>query len=168
MKNTVLKFGLYSLATAAILFFLALSLGKSLDYSTQEVLGYLSMVISLLFVFFGIKHFRDAKNDGKVSFGKALGIGILISLFAGLGFGIVDYIYTTLINPNFAEEYLATSLASMEATLSPEEFKIKAAELTKTMTEYGGSGFMAALMFITVVMIGFVISLISALLLQRK
>lgn len=168
MKNTVLKYGFYSFVTALIVFYLALTFGKGMDFSTQEVLGYSSMVVSLIFVFFGIKHFRDSVNNGKVSFGKALGIGILISLFAGLGFGIIDYIYTSVINPNFTTEYLAKSLETMEATLSPEEFKIKSEELTKTMTEYGGSGFMAALMFVTVLLVGFVISLISALILQRK
>jgi hypothetical protein len=168
MKNTVFKFGLFSLATALVVFFLALTLGKGLDFATQEIIGYLSMVISLIFVYFGIKHYRDTENYGKLSFGRALGIGMLISLFAGLGFAIVDYIYTTVINPDFAQEYLAKSLETMEATLSPEEYKTKAEALKKTMTDYGGSGFMAALMFFTVVLIGFVISLLSALILQRK
>ena len=79
-----------------------------------------------------------------------------------------DYIYTTQINPDFATEYMDYSIKKMEATLSPEELKLKSAELIQQMEEYGGSGFMAFLMFITVILIGFVISLISGLILQRK
>jgi len=56
----------------------------------------------------------------------------------------------------------------MEANLPPEEASIKAAELKQQMADYGGSGFMAAFMFVTVVVIGFIISLISGLILQRK
>ncbi|WP_075340307.1 DUF4199 domain-containing protein [Tenacibaculum agarivorans] len=168
MKQTIIKYGLFSLITASVLFFLALTLGKSLPYSTQEIIGYLSMITSLSFVFLGIKYFRDKENNGKVSFGKALVIGVLISAFAGIGFGIMDYVYTTQINPNFASEYLEKSLEVMKVSLSPEEFEIKKAELTQQMQQYGGSGFMAFIMFATVVIIGFIISLLSALFLQRK
>jgi len=168
MKNTITKFGFYGLLTAAILFTLALFLGRSLGYSTQEIIGYATMLASLSFVFFGIKHFRDKENNGSVTFGKALLIGILISAFAGIGFGVADYIYTSYINPDFASEYLEKSLETMKSTLSSEEFLIKKAELEEQMKSYGSSGFMAFIMFATVVIIGFIISLISALILQRK
>ena len=168
MKKTIITYGFYSLLTASVLFLLAFLIGKGMSYSVQEIIGYATMVVSLAFVFFGIRHYRDKENDGKVSFGKALLIGILISLFAGLGFGIVDYIYTTWINPDFAQEYLATMTADMKATLSPEEFETQKAVLEQQMEQYGGSGFMAFIMFVTVAMIGLVISIISALLLQRK
>ncbi len=168
MKNTIIKYGVLSVITASVLFFLALTLGKTFDYSTQEIIGYLTMVVSLSFVYFGIKHFRDNENNGVVSFGKALLIGVLISACAGIGFGFIDYIYTTQINPEFASEYLEKSLETMKATLSPEEFEIKKKELTVQMEQYGGSGFMACIMFVTVLIIGFIISLISAMFLQRK
>ncbi|MDG4716078.1 MULTISPECIES: DUF4199 domain-containing protein [Winogradskyella] len=168
MKNTVLKFGGYGLILGAVIFGLALTFGGGLSYTTQEIIGYGSMVASLSFVYFGIKHFRDQVNDGKVTFGKALLIGVLISAFVGLGVGIVDYLYTTVINPNFAEDYLAKTLEGYETLYSGEELTAKKAELTKQMKDFGGSGFMAALMFFTVLIIGFIISLISGLILQKK
>ena len=168
MKSTIIKYGMFGLLTGILIFLAAILLGKGLSYSTQEVLGYVSMVACLSFVFFGIKHYRDQVNNGFISFGKALIIGLLISVLVGIGVGIADYIYTTIINPNFASEYLETSLKTMESTLTPEDFKVKKEELTQQMTNYGGSGFMAFLMFFTVVLIGFVISLISGLILQRK
>ncbi|WP_299365203.1 DUF4199 domain-containing protein [Winogradskyella sp.] len=168
MKNTVLKFGGYGLILGAVIFGLALTFGNSLSYSAQEIIGYGSIVASLSFVFFGIKHYRDKVNDGKVSFGKALLLGLLISAFVGLGVGLIDYLYTTVINPDFAQEYLAKTLESYETMYSGEELAAKKAELTKQMEDYGGSGFMAALMFMTVVLIGLIISIISALILQRK
>ena len=168
MKKTVLKYGLYSLLTASVLFLLAFLIGKGMSYSVQEAIGYFTMVASLVFVFFGIRHYRDHINDGKVSFGSALWLGFLISLFAGLGFGVVDYIYTTVINPDFAQEYLAAMTSKLEVTLPAEEFETQKAVLEQQMEDYGGSGFMAFIMFITVAMIGLVISIISALILQRK
>ncbi|MBC3756995.1 DUF4199 domain-containing protein [Hyunsoonleella sp. SJ7] len=168
MKPTVIKYGLYGLLTGILCFLLALTFGDGLSYTSQEILGYATMVASLSFIFFGIKHYRDKVNGGVVSLGKAIVIGLLISVLVGVGVGLADYIYTTIINPNFANEYLETTLKAMETTLSQEEFQVKKAELTQQMEDYGGSGFMAFLMFFTVVLIGFVISLVSGLILQRK
>jgi len=169
MKKTVLKFGLYAFVSGFLLFGLPFIIGGgNVDYDLGEVYGYTAMILSLLFIFFAIKHYRDKVNNGKVSFGKALGIGMLIAVCSALGVAIFDYIYTTQINPDFAADYLEYSIKTMEDTLSPEEFKIKSAELKQQMQDYGGSGFMAVLMFVTVVILGFIISLISGLILQRK
>lgn len=168
MKNTVIKYGLYALLSGFILFGLPFLLGMGTNYDYGELIGYSSMIISLLFVYFGIKHYRDKVNNGKVSLGKAIGIGMLIALFSAVGVAIFDYIYTTQINPDFASDYLEYSLKKMEANLSPEEFKTESAKLTQQMKDYGSPSLMALMMFATVVILGFIISLISGLILQRK
>jgi hypothetical protein len=99
MKKSILRYGLFSFLSALILFLCALVFGQGLSFETQTVLGYVTIVASLTFVFFGIKHFRDQENSGVISFKKALGIGMLITLFAALGFAIIDYLYTAYINP---------------------------------------------------------------------
>jgi hypothetical protein len=168
MKKTVLKFGLYSFITATVLFLMGFLFGDGLGYSAMEIIGYTSMGISLIFVYFGIKYYRDKEHGGKINFTKALTIGILISLFAALGFGIVDYLYTTVINPDFADEYLTTTLTTMKEQLDVADFEVKKAELIQQMTDYGQPSLMALLMFVTVLIMGFVFSLISALILQKK
>jgi len=148
MKKTTLRFGLYALGMGAILFLASLVLVKDSTYNLQEILGYTAIIAALLFVFFGIKHYRDVENNGSVSFGKAMAIGMVISLFAALGFAGVDYLYTAVINPDFMADFIAESGdPSMEAWSSFE---------------------LSAFMFVTVITIGFIISLISALILQRK
>lgn len=171
MKSTIIKYGIYGFITASILFLAGFLIGKqiNLDFSIMAVLGYASMVLSLLFVFFGIKHFRDKVNNGKVSFGKSIIIGLLISLFAAIGFGIVDYIYTTSINPNFAVEYKDYALLQLnESGLAAAELKTKTEELESSMEMMSSPISLAFIMFVTVMIIGFIISLISGLILQRK
>ncbi|WP_104734884.1 DUF4199 domain-containing protein [Hanstruepera ponticola] len=168
MKNTVIKYGLYALLSGFILFGLPFLFGMGVDFDYGELIGYTSMILSLLFVYFGIKHYRDKVNEGNVSLGKAIKIGMLIALFSAVGVALFDYIYTTQINPDFANEYLDYSIKKMETTLSPEELKIKSAELKQQMEDYGSPTFMAIMMFASVVILGFVISLISGLILQRK
>jgi len=152
MKNTVIKFGFYGFLLSISLFLSGLYFGKGMDFSTQEVVGYLTMVISLVFVFFGIKHFRDNENNGEITLVKGLLIGILISVFTASGIAIADFIYTSFINPDFFVDYVAMMREQGHTEEIPD----------------WGSGFMAFIMFATVLIIGLIISLISALILQRK
>ena len=152
MEITIKKFGLYGFVLALVLFLGGLTFGKGMDFSTQEVIGYLTMIVSLSFVFFGIKHFRDRENNGTLGFRKGVLIGLLISAFTAVGIAVADFIYTTAINPDFFEEY--------SAVMRAEGFKGE-------IPDYG-SGFLALMMFLIVMIIGLIISLISALILQRE
>ena len=167
MKKIILRYGLYSALTISAINFLGWTLGKSLSFSTQEVIGYTSMILSTSFVYFAIKHFRDKENNGHITFKKALVIGLLIVLFASTAFAIADYIYTTIINPDFKEEYLEYALEGMKTSLPPNEFEIKKVEVIEQMEAFTPS-FMAIIMFFTVFTIGFIMTLISSLILQRK
>jgi len=152
MKNTVLKYGGYGFIVGMIIFGLHLGFLDSFDYSTNEVLGYISIFLSLSFIFFGIKHYRDHVNNGMVTIGKAIAIGILISLFVGIAIAIADFIYTKFIDPDFFKDY--------EQMLIEKGREDEIME----MTSFGAAIFMLVL----VTVIGFIISLISALILQRK
>nr|WP_321234670.1 DUF4199 domain-containing protein [uncultured Psychroserpens sp.] len=153
MKSTVIRFGLYGLITGFIIFTLHLVLGiNNLDYSTNEILGYVSIFLSLSFIFFGIKHYRDHVNNGVITLGKAIAIGILISLLVGTGIAIADFIYTKFINPSFFSEF--------EQQLIAQGKEDQIIEMTSTTA--------ALFMLVLVTIIGFIISLISGLILQRK
>ena len=152
MQATIKKYGLYGLLTGVVIFILHLTLGKYLRYSTNEIIGYISIFISLSFVFFGIKHYRDKVNNGAVSFGKALSIGILISVLVAIGIALADFVYTKFINPDWFENYY-----QMMRDAGKED------EIME-MTSFTAGLFMLTL----VTVIGFIISLISSLILQRK
>lgn len=152
MKSTVLKYGGYGLIAGIAIFSLHLSLLNKFDYSTNEVLGYISIFICLSFIFFGIRHYRDNVNNGIVSLGKAIGIGVLISILVGIGIAAADFIYTKYIDPDFFNNY--------EAMLIAQGRQDEIIEMTSTTA--------ALFMLILVTIIGFIISLISGLILQRK
>lgn len=153
MNKTVLKYGGYGLSTGFIIFTLHLIVGiDNLDYKTNEILGYLSIFLSLSFIYFAIKHYRDTINNGMVSFWRAVAIGVLISLFVAVGIGIADFIYTKFINPDFFSNY--------EQKLIDEGRENEIIKMTSSMA--------ALFMIVLVTIIGFIISLLSALFLQRK
>ncbi len=148
MKNTVIKYGLYGFTVALALF---LS-GLYFDITTNVFIGYATILVSLIFVYFGIKHFRDVENNGAISVLKAISIGLLISLFSAVGIAIADYLYTTYVNPDFFKEYAETMKAE-NPEMEVQEF-----------TSFGAAVFM----FGVVMTLGLIISLISSLFLTRK
>lgn len=153
MKTTVLKFGSYGLLAGFIIFFIHLFFGiDNLDNSTNEILGYLSIFLSLSFIYFGIKHYRDSENDGLISLGKAIQIGVLIALLVGLGIAIADFIYTKFIDPSFFINY--------EQQLIDQGKEDEIVKMTSTTA--------ALFMLGLVTVIGFIISIISGIILQRK
>ena len=136
--------------------------------TSQEILGYASMIVSLSFVFFGIKYYRERENEGKISFKRGLTIGVLISLITALVFGILDVIYVEVLNPEFMDNYYMESVQALEETLSGEALKTQLALLESQKEVFANPLFTFGIMAVTVFVIGFIISLISAWILQRK
>ncbi|MFD1161121.1 DUF4199 domain-containing protein [Hwangdonia seohaensis] len=152
MKTTIIKYGLFGGITGFVIFLSHLTFAKHLSFDTLEILGYISIFISLSFIYFAIKHYRDHVNQGVISLGKAITVGLLISVLVGIGIGLADFIYTKFLNPNFFEDYAQMLIDQGRGD--------EVIEITSVM----GALFMLAL----VTVIGFIISLISGLILQRK
>lgn len=152
MKHTVKTYGTYGLLAGLIIFSIHLAFLDYFDYATNELLGYLSIFICLSFIFLGIKHYRDRVNNGLVSLGQGIRIGLAISVMVGIGIAIADFVYTKFIDPSFFENY--------EKMLVDQGRQDEIIEMTSTSA--------ALFMLILVTVIGLIISLISALILQRK
>lgn len=170
MKKTIKKFGLYAFIIGIVLFLCMLYFGSSFDFTTQEVLGYTTIIVALSTVFFGIKHYRDKENNGKLTFKKALSLGLLISIFAGLGIGLIDGFYVSVINPDFFQEYSEASMETLKVAGDTEKLEEMKAQMKEfeSMSPFMLSLFSGGLMFITVMLIGLVISILSGVVLQKK
>jgi len=169
MKATVKRYGLYGAGTLILLSFLAWAIGSNwdMDFGTQETIGYATIVVALSFVFFGIKHFRDKENNGSVSFGQALKIGLWISLITGIAFGFLDIIYK-LIDPNFTTEYYDAMVEQVKANTPADQVDAKLAEMESQRDFFSNPILSFLVMTLTVFVIGFIVSLLSSLVLQRK
>ncbi|GAA3644785.1 DUF4199 domain-containing protein [Flavivirga jejuensis] len=168
MQNTIKKFGGYAALVGGLLFIGGHFFDWGIGFSILEIFGYASILASLSFVFFGIKHFRDQINNGVISFKKALLIGLTISAISGIVIGLLDVVYVTMINPDFVVEYKEYALEGMKNTLSANEFELEKATLEKQMKLFENPVFTWAIMFTTVFAIGIIVSLLSSLILQRK
>ena len=55
-----------------------------IGFDKGEIIGYTTMVLAFLMVFFGIRSYRDTVLDGTIGFGRAFQVGILITLIASV------------------------------------------------------------------------------------
>lgn len=163
------RYGLYAASVLIAMGLLSFAfLGSSPEnYGIGEVIGYSSIVFSLLFVYFGIKNYRDRQLNGCIDFWNALKTGLLITLFPALAFAIYNYIFVEFIDPDFMDTYYEHHLAEMKENLSTEEFLTAKAQLESEKEIFMNTGLNVLIMFLTVWLIGLIVSILSAILLQN-
>src|SRR5262245_35633891 len=82
MKKIVLTYGLISGGIAAALMLATLPFMHTFEGSMGYVVGYTGIVLSTLLVFFGVRSYRENVGQGRISFGRAFAVGILITLIS--------------------------------------------------------------------------------------
>ncbi|HUR36321.1 MAG TPA: DUF4199 family protein, partial [Terriglobales bacterium] len=71
MKKTILTFGLISgTISSALMMGLIVPFIDRIGFDKGMYVGYTSIVLSLMLVFFGIRSYRDNVAGGHISFGK--------------------------------------------------------------------------------------------------
>ena len=84
MKKTVWTFGLISGAILSVMMLVTIPFESSIGYDRAEVIGYTTMVLAFLLIFFGIRSYRDNVGGGSVSFARAVAVGLLITAVASM------------------------------------------------------------------------------------
>jgi hypothetical protein len=168
MKPAIFRYGIY--ATLAIVVLSAVHLFLIMPYvnwNMAEVAGYLTMLLSMIFVFTGIKYYRDHINNGSLSFGQGLKIGALIVLIPAVAFGLFDVLYTEVLNPEWKTEYYNDMAGQIKKTTAPEKLDAALKKLESGKEMFSNPVFQFVLMAGTVFVIGFIVTIISSLTLRR-
>lgn len=169
MKKTVLTFGLLSGVSMAILMYLAMPSGENPDYETGEIFGYLTMIISLSFIFVGIKMLRDKHQSGKITFGRAFLAGFYISLISSLMYAVSWEIYLSVSKVDFMEKYAAAQIEKMKTDGASEaEIKEKSDSMNSMKEYYKNPLLRFGITVFEMLPVGILISLISAGILRKK
>jgi hypothetical protein len=169
MKKTVWRYGRFSMIVTLLLLIIGyLIFNKDTDFSSRELLGYGSIILALLFVFAGIKYYRDTINEGQLRFGQGIKLGMLITLFPALAFGLFSALYVTVIDPGFADTYYQWQVQHLKQTLPAAEFAAQLKEMEKYKAWGNNPFFQFLVMFLTVVAIGLIITVLSTFILRRN
>src|SRR5215212_990880 len=122
MKKTVLTFGLISGAISSVLMLTLMSFIDQIGFDRAVIVGYTTMVLSFLLVFFGIRSYRENIGKGQISFGRALGVGLLIMLISCVCYVVTWEIVYFNFMPDFGEKYTAYMIENARASgASPEQ-----------------------------------------------
>jgi Protein of unknown function (DUF4199) len=169
MKQVIFRYGLY--ATLVIVglgmvdFFIV---SKYAGIAVQEVTGYLTMLLAMIFVFMGIRHYRDRVNGGALSFAQGMKTGILIVLIPSVFFGLFDLLYTEVIKPDWLETYYAAYMERIKASTPPDKLAAALAKANREKEIFANPVYQFLLMAATVFIIGLIVTIISALTLRKK
>ena len=170
MNRPIIRYGLYGAAILVgvnLLIILIFGVPEPGDYALGEIIGYTSIVVALIPVYFGIKQYRDRHLDGHIGFWKGVGVGVGVASFPALAFAVYNYIYVRWIDPDFTQTYYEHAMQTAQAEMTAAEFQAYAAEMQTQQAMFTDPMMMTFVMFMTVFLIGVVIAAVSALILQR-
>lgn len=127
--------------------------------------GWLGMVISIAGIALGMREWRNEVGQGVMGYGRAVGTGVLISIWSALFSGIFTFIYFKFINPGFTEAMVQFQMAEMERKGMPAATIEQAEGVLRFMSSTPMLTIMATIMS---VIFGIVISLILAAIFKSK
>src|SRR6516164_9745759 len=167
MRKVVLTFGLISGAITSLMMFLTLPFADRIGFDRGELIGYASIILSLLMVFFGIRSYRDNVAGGAVTFRKAFAVGLAITVISCICYVVSWEILYYNFMPDFLDKYSA-HLIEQAAGKSPEAIQAQVQEVNKLKELYKNPLMNAAITFIEPFPIGLIVTLMSAGILRRK
>lgn len=134
MQKIVLTFGLIAGAIMAALMFATLPFQEQIGFDRGAFVGYTSMVLAFLMVFFGVKSYRDNVAGGHVTFGRAFKVGLLITLVATACYVVSWQVLYYGFMPDFLDKYTAYALEQARQSGATE---VELASQAKEMAEFG-------------------------------
>jgi hypothetical protein len=170
VKKTVLTFGIISGVVISVLMGATTIFADRIGFDRAVIVGYTTMLMAFLLVFFGIKSYRDNVGGGVISFGRAFTVGILIMLITCVFYVVIwEILYFTVLH-DFPEKYSTYVLEkSRAAGATPEQIATQAEEMKQMKVMLDNPWLSAAVIFISEPLpVGLVMTLISAAILRRK
>ena len=169
MKKTVLTFGLLSGVVSALMMFVTVLFIDQIGWDKGVLVGYTGIVMSLLFVYFGVRSYRDNQLGGTITFGRAFGVGMLITLISCVFYVIAWEIEYATIFSDFVDRYAAYAMEDARASGADEAaMAAKAAEMADMRRMMDSPIIRPLVVFIEPFPVGVLVSLISAALLRKK
>ncbi|MGB2397093.1 MAG: DUF4199 domain-containing protein [Flavobacteriaceae bacterium] len=163
-KATILQYGTLlggiSVVFGLMIYFL------DMHYTQESAVGYVSIAITVGVIALAQYNFRK-ENEGYLSLGEGLKIGVGIALISGIIGSLYQVVLVTVIDPETIAKML--EIASDKIMDSYPEMQQEQLDQTIAMQKkFMTPGMMFAFGIIGTLFIGFVVALISGLILKRN
>ena len=135
----------------------------------SEFAGYLIMLVALSLIFVATKRYRDRDLGGVIRFGRAFGLGLAISVVAGVAYVAVWEIYLAATDYAFIDQYTSGVIAAeRDAGASDAELAALGERMAAMKETYAKPWLRIPITFSEIFPVGALVSLISALVLRRR
>lgn len=169
MRRIVLTFGLIAGGILSIMMLASAALIDTIGFDNAEIIGYTTMIIAFLMIFFGVKSFRDHVAGGEISFGRGFKVGILIMALASACYVATWEVVFYAVWPDFGDKYAAHAIEKVRASgATVAQIAEKQAQMTEFKEMYKNPLVNVALTFLEPLPVGLVIVLLTAGVLSRR
>ncbi len=169
MRKVVLTFGLIAGAMLSAMMLLTLPFMDKIGFDKGEIIGYTTMVLAFLMVFFGVKSYRDNVAGGSVTFGRAFRVGLMITAVASVCYVATWQLVYYKIAPDFGEKYTAFAVEKAKKSGATDaQIAATRKEMTEMMEWYKNPLVNIAITFLEPLPVGLVFTLVTAGVLSRR
>ena len=171
MRKIVLTFGLIAGAILSVIMLISMVFfHDQIGFEAIGLLvGYTSMVLAFLMIYFGVRSYRDNVAGGKVGFGRAFAIGLLITIVGSACYVATWEVVYYKFMPDFADKYAAHEIAKAKATGATDaQIEARTKEMASFQEMYRKPLYNIGLTFLEPLPVGLIFTLVTAGVLGRK
>ena len=169
MKKIVVTFGVIGGVLISAMMLITIPFEDKIGFDHGLIVGYTTMVASFLLVYFGIRSYRNNLGGGRITFGRAFAVGILITLVTCVFYVATWQVMYFYLMPDFMTKYSAHAVEKLKSSGASEAaIQAKLAEMQKTKAIEDNPLTNAAMTFLEPFPVGLLITLISAGVLRKK
>lgn len=169
MRKIVLTFGLIAGAILSAMMLITLLFQEQIGFDKGAIIGYTTMVLAFLMVFFGVRSYRDNVAGGRVTFGRAFKVGLMITAVATVCYVATwELIYYELA-PDFGDKYAAYTVEkARESGATDAQIAARVKQMTEFKEMYKNPLVNIALTLLEPLPVGILFTLVTAGVLSRK
>ena len=170
MLRKILAYGtIAGLIIGVTMFTITVSVNDHMPTSYGMVVGYLTMLVGLSMVFVAIKRHRDVDLGGVIRFWPAFGLGLGISIVAGVLYVLAWEATVAFTHMDFGNVYANLLIEQEKAKGASADALAKlTAEMERFKVQYANPFYRLPMTFIEIFPVGVLVSLVSAGLLRNS
>jgi hypothetical protein len=169
MKKIVLTYGLIGGGILGAMMAITFPFHEQIGFDRGVYVGYTSMVLAFLMVYFGVVSYRDNVAGGSVTFGRAFAVGLLISLITMACYVVVWEVVYYNFMPDYLDQYTVYALEQARlAGKTAEEIAQQAKEMQEFMEMYKNPLVNIAFTLLEPLPVAVVFTLVTAGITSRK
>jgi hypothetical protein len=170
MRKIVLTFGLIAGAILSAMMLISMVFHDQIGFDYRGyIVGYTSMVLAFLMVYFGVRSYRDNVAGGRVGFGRAFAVGLPITVVGSVCYVATWEVVYYRFMPDFADKYTAYELTkAKQAGATDAQIEAQTKRLAEFREMYRNPFINAGLTFLEPLPVGLIFTLVTAGVLSRK